>query len=58
MTWPNEGNSDNGKEKKPVLLPTGEQAKEIIEILAAIYRTAYKPEDAVDDDAKDEHASQ
>jgi len=58
MTWANEEKGDNGQPKKSELLPTGDKAKEIIEVLAAIYRTVYKPEDAVDDHAKDEHASQ
>jgi len=58
MTTPDEGNSDNGKWKKPGLLPTGEQAKDIVELLAAIYLAVYKPEDTADDEAKDEHASQ
>jgi hypothetical protein len=57
MITPDEGNSDNGKAKKPDLLPTGEQAKEIIEVLAAIYLAVYKSEDTVDDEANDEHAS-
>jgi len=45
MTWANEEKGDNGQPKKSELLPTGD-------------KTAYKPEDAVDDHAKDEHASQ
>ncbi len=58
MTWANEEKDDNGQPKKSELLPTGDKAKEIVEVLAAMYRAAYKPEQAVDDDTRDEHASQ
>jgi hypothetical protein len=58
MTWVDERKNHNGEPKKPGLLPSGEQAKEIIEVLVAMYRTPHKPEHAVDDDAKDKQASE
>ena len=54
MSRIDEENGDNGRTKKPCMLPTGEQAKEITEVLAAMYQAARKPEDTVDDDANDE----
>lgn len=58
MTRIDEENSDNGRTKKPCMLPTGEQAKDIVELLAAMYLAVYKPEDTADDEAKDEHTGQ
>lgn len=59
MTWADERKNHNDEPKKSELLPTGDSAKEIIEVLAAMYRTAHNPEDAADNDhANDGHASQ
>ncbi len=53
MTWTNEPNNHNDEPKKSDLLPTGDKAKEIIELLAAMYRTAHNPEDVADNDHAD-----
>ncbi len=53
MSWADEGKNHNGERKKPQLLPTGDNAKEIIELLAAMYRTAHDPEDVADNDHAD-----
>ena len=58
MTCANEGKNHNGEPKKSGLLPAGDKAKEVVEVLAAMYRATHNPEDAADVDAKDEHASQ
>ena len=57
MTWGNEGKSDNGQPKKSELLPTGDKAKEIVELLAAMYRAMQNPEDATNDDTGVESAN-
>ena len=56
MTWSNEEKGHNGEPKKPDLLPTGDKAKEIIEVLVAMYRATHNPEDATNDE-KSEHAN-
>ncbi len=56
MTWGNEEKSDNGQPKKSELLPTGDKAKEIVELLAAMYRAMQNPEDATNDDTGVESA--
>ncbi len=48
MSWADEGKNHNCERKKPELLPTGDNAKEVIELLAAMYRTAHDPEDIAD----------
>ncbi len=53
MTWDSEGKNHNGEPKKSGLLPAVDKAKEIIEILAAMYRTAHNPEDVADNDHAD-----
>lgn len=53
MTWANEGKSHNGEPKKSELLPTGEKAKEIVEVLVAMYRAMHNLEDAHDDDSNE-----
>jgi len=58
MTWANEGKNHNGKPKKPELLPMGEKAQEIIEMLAAMYQATHKPQDATNDDDRAENANQ
>jgi len=57
MTWANEEKGDNGQPKKSELLPTGDKAKEIIEVLAAMYRAMQNPEDATNDDTGVESAN-
>jgi hypothetical protein len=58
MTWSNEEKGDNGQPKKSELLPTGDKAKEIVEVLAAMYRAMQNPEDATNDEDRSEHANQ
>ena len=42
---------DHSKEtEKPGLLPAGEEAKELIEILAALYRAVHNPKGTEDGD--------
>ncbi len=42
---------DHSKETENAgLLPTGKEAKELIEVLAALYRAVHNPEGAEDDD--------
>lgn len=55
MTWDSEGKNRNGEPKKSGLLPAGDNAKEVVEVLAAMYTALHNPENATDDDAKDEH---
>ncbi len=56
MTWADEEKSHNGEPKKPELLPTGGKAKELREVLAAMYRAMHNPEDATNEE-KSEHAN-
>ena len=56
MTWPNKGKNHNGESKKSVLLPTGEKAKAIIEVLAAMFRDMRNPEDPANADAREKDA--
>ena len=58
MSWANEGKSDNGELKKPGLLPAGDKAADIIELLAAMYRAMQNPEDETNDEDRSEHANQ
>ena len=58
MTWANEGKNHNGEPKKPELLPTEDEAKEVLEVLVEMYRAIHNAGDAVNDDDKDEYASQ
>ena len=58
MTWANEEKGDNGQPKKSELLPTGDKAKEIVEVLAAMYRAIHNLGDATNDDDRGEHANQ
>jgi len=58
MNWENEGKSHNGKPKNSGLLPTGDKAKEIVELLAEMYRAMQNPEDATNDEDRSEHANQ
>jgi len=58
MTWANEEKGDNGQPKKSELLPTGDKAKEIVEVLAAMYRAMQNPEDETNDEDRSEHANQ
>lgn len=53
MSWADEGKSDNGEPKKPGLLPAGDKAREIIELLAAMYRVMHNAEDVADNDHAD-----
>jgi hypothetical protein len=50
MKWANEEKGDNGEPKKSELLPTGEEAKEIVEVLVAMYQSMHNPEAAANDD--------
>ena len=56
MTWADEGKNQNGESKKPELLPTGDEAKEILDVLAAMFRDTPNPEDPTNADAKREDA--
>ena len=56
MTWADEGKNQNGESKKPELLPTGDEAKEILDVLAAMFRDTPNPEDSTNADAKREDA--
>lgn len=58
MACTNEEESYDGEAKKRELLPTGDKAKEIVEVLAEMYQATHNPEDTAHDDANDEHASQ
>jgi len=58
MTCANEGKSRNGEPTKSDLLPKGREAKEIVEVLAAMYRAMQNPEDATNDEDGSEHANQ
>ena len=58
MTCADEGKSHNSEPKKSKLLPTGGKAKELIEVLAAMYRAMHNPENATNDDDRSEHANQ
>ncbi len=58
MTWTNEPNNHNDEPKKSDLLPTGDKAKEIVEVLAAIYRAMHSAEGATNDDETSEDANQ
>lgn len=50
MTQANEQKNHNGEPKKPELLPTGDKAKGIVEVLLAIYLAMERPEDIANDD--------
>ena len=57
MTWANEEKGDNGQPKKSELLPTGDKAKEIVEILAEMCRAMHNPEDTTDVNDRSERAN-
>ena len=57
MTWGNEEKSHNDESKKPELLPTGDKAKEIVELLAEMCRAMQNPEDVTNDEDRSEHAN-
>ena len=57
MTCADEGKNHNGKPKKSELLPTGDGAKELVEVLVAIYRAMHNAEDAANDDTEVEDAN-
>ena len=57
MTCANEGKSRNGGPKKSELLPKGREAKEIVAVLAAMYRATHNPEDMPNDDTEVEGAN-
>ena len=50
------GKSRSGESKKSVLLPTGEKAKAIIEVLAAMFQDTRNPEDPANTDAREKDA--
>jgi hypothetical protein len=58
MTWANECESHDGEPKKRELLPTGDKASEIVEVLVAMYRAIHNPEDTANDDDSSERANQ
>jgi hypothetical protein len=58
MTCANEGKNHNGEPKKPELLPTGDKATEVVEVLVEMYRAIHNAEDVANGDDRDEHASQ
>ena len=57
MCRANEESNQKCKPEKSELLPTGEKAKELIEVLAAIFRAMHNPEAAANDDDRSEHAN-
>jgi len=56
MRCTNEPNNHDGESKKSELLPKGDQAKEIVEVLAEMYRAIHNPQDVRNDD-RSEHAN-
>ncbi len=50
MTWADEEKSHNGEQKKPGLLPAGDKAREIVELLVAMYHATHNAECATNDD--------
>ncbi len=56
MTWADEDNHSD-EPKKLELLPRGDKAKEIVEVLAAIYRAMHSAEGATNDDETSEDAN-
>ena len=57
MTWVNEPNNHNDEPKKSELLPKRREAKEIVAVLAAMYRATHNPEDMPNDDTEVEGAN-
>jgi len=60
MTWVNEPNNHNDGPKKSDLLPTGDKAKEIVEVLVEMYLmylVMHNPEDIANDDTGVESAN-
>lgn len=49
MCRANEESNQKCKPEKSELLPTGDKAKELIEVLAAMYRAMHNPEDTPND---------
>ena len=58
MTWANERESHDGEPKKRELLPKGDKANKIVEVLVAMYRAIHNPEDAANDYDSGEPANQ
>jgi len=56
MVRANEQESYNGEPKKPELLPKGDNAKEIVEVLVEMYQAIHNPKDTVNHDSS-EHAN-
>lgn len=56
MACADEEKNHNDEPKKSELLPQGDEAKQIVEVLAAMY-LATRTEDRTDDDATHEHVS-
>jgi hypothetical protein len=56
MAWANERKNHNGESKKSELLPNGERAKAIIEVLAAMFRDMSNPENPTNVNAKEKDA--
>ena len=52
MTEANERDNYRGKPKKSELLPIGAKAREVLEVLAAMYRAIENPEDIGNDDQR------
>ena len=50
MTWADDPKNRNDEPKKSELLPSGDSAKEITDLLAEMYRTAHNSQDVADDD--------
>jgi hypothetical protein len=57
MCQANEQNNQKCEPKRPELLPAGEKANEIIEVLTAMYRAAHDLEDGANEDDKNEHTN-
>ena len=57
MTGADEGKNRNGEPKKSELLPKGREAKEIVAVLAAMYRATHNPEDMPNNDTEVEGAN-
>ena len=57
MTWANEREGHDGEPKKRELLPKGDKANEIVEVLVAMFR-AHNSEDAAKGGDSSEHANQ
>lgn len=56
MSWADEGKNHNSEPKKSELLQ-GRESKEIVAVLAAMYRATHNPEDMPNDDTEVEGAN-